>query len=521
MTDNIQEQMPQRIQETEAELAKKPGKEGPGDSGLDPEFVQACLNRNERGDGEIFKKLYRNEFVFNASMDHWMRWVGHHWEVDKLKFASASVEGVAKVYENEGKRLSSEISKLQADQKTDENGDQIKRLAKLRKVFNDRAWKLRGGARQRNCVQQAQASEDPLAIDGQEIDQQPYKLACANGVVDLVTGELEKGRPEDYLLKASPVAWPEDGINADMSEWEGVLLEIFNGRQPLVDFLRQVVGLSLIGKVREAILVVLTGKGRNGKSLLIETLSKVLGPLAGAIRAEMLLDQFRVASSSGPSPDVMALRGLRMAFASETDENCRVSTSKVKWLTGNDELVGRNPHDKYDQYFMPSHTLWLLTNHLPAAPADDFAFWERVIVFPFDVSFVNRAPKSESEKRADPRLSEKLERLQPNILAWAVRGCLEYQVNGLVRPAAVVEATGKYHDDMDSLSDFIDACCVVGDQYTARAKHLYEAFAPWWEENVSKKVPTPKRFGQLLSKRFETKKYGVIYYIGIGLLEES
>lgn len=34
--------------------------------------------------------------------------------------------------------------------------------------------------------------------------------------------------------------------------------------------------------------------------------------------------------------------------------------------------------------FTPSHTLQLVTNHLPKAPVDDFAFWERIQLVPLE-----------------------------------------------------------------------------------------------------------------------------------------
>ena len=361
-----------------------------------------------------------------------------------------------------------------------------------------------------------------MSIKGTEVDQSPWLLPCENGVINLKTGELEQGRREDYLIKSSPVAFPDKGIRVDMSEWEEILLQIFSDNQNLVDFLRHLCGYLLVGKVLEAVFVVMIGRGRNGKSLLIETLSKILGPLAGPIRSEMLLDQFRTVSSSAPSPDIMALRGLRMAYASETDDGCKISLSKVKWLTGNDKLKARNPNDKYEVSFFPSHTLILLTNNKPHASAEDFAFWERMTVIPFKKSFVTREPKNENEFRADPQLGKKLEKIMPQILAWMVKGCIEWQQAGrLIRPAIVKQAVDNYQRDEDSIGDFIDECCVVGPGYKVTAASIYTEFDIWWQKNVSKRVPLKKWFGQRLGKRFDRVKKGTIWYHGIGLLSEQ
>jgi putative DNA primase/helicase len=242
-----------------------------------------------------------------------------------------------------------------------------------------------------------------------------------------------------------------------------------------------------------------------------------MGPLAGAIRAEMLLDQGRVANSAGPTPDIMALRGLRMAFASEFDQGSRFSPSRVKWLTGNDRLTGRNPHDKYETQFSPTHTLFLLTNNEPQAPPDDFAFWERVFLVPFDVSFVDREPKAANERRSDPTLPAKLRQEYPGILAWLVRGCLYYQRDGLAPPRAVREATDKYKSDLDSVTDFLEVCLDEEETAETGATLLYEVFAQWWDDNVGTKCMSQKRFGTIFGKRYPKKKKPEVCYTGVRL----
>nr|WP_319493471.1 phage/plasmid primase, P4 family [uncultured Desulfobacter sp.] len=487
---------------------------------IDSDFIHKCLMNNEFGDGEMFKRMYRADFVYNKATDCWFRWAGHHWVIDKMDDTLASVEGVAMVYQTEIKRLSKEISNLEAQNKAAGS------LKSLRDLYKKRVKDLKSKNRRANCLFFAHTSKNPMAIDGSEVDQKPWLLPCSNGVVNLKTGDIEPGRPKDYLLKASPVAFPEDGIFSDMSVWEGVLLEIFDNRQDLVDFFRQICGSSMVGEVMQAVFIVMTGRGANGKSMIVKAITDILGPLAGSIRSEMLLDQNRVASSAGPTPDIMALRGLRMAFASETDDGCKISSSRVKWLTGADTITGRNPHDKYEVSFQPTHTLMLLTNHKPHASADDFAFWRRMIVLPFDVSFIVRqSPDQElakHERDADSNLSKKLEAVYPSILAWFVKGCIEWQKAGykLIQPAAVKAAVAAYQKDEDSVGDFIHECCIVGEGYHVTAAAVYERFEVWWKKNVSNRIPKKKRFGQWFSARFEKAKSGTIKYIGVGLRDD-
>jgi len=509
---NITKEVGGRVKQTEMKLDDQ--------EAIDPDFIERCLNRNELGDGELYKYLNHGKVIFNKSMNCWLVWTLHHWKIDKMGVADALVDVVANGYDDHKKMLARKKGELEAD------GKDTGHIKALMKELAKRVTSLRSKARRQNCLFFAHTSDDPMAIEGNELDQNPWLVACSNGVVDLRTGDLRPGRQEDMLLKACPLDYPEDGINADVSLWEGALLDIFSGRQNMVDFFRQVCGSALVGEVMQALFIVMTGRGANGKSMVVKALSEVLGPLAGSIRPEMLLDQNRVANASGATPEIAALRGLLMAFASETDDGCKIASSRVKWLTGNDPLVARMPYDKYEMIFLPTHTLFLMTNHLPHASADDYALWRRMVVIPFDVSFVVRCDPeqelAENERDADPELPGKLKKIYPNILGWLVRGCLEWQKNGykLIQPAAVKEAGKKYREDEDSVGDFIQECCIVGDGYHVSAAAVYERFEAWWKENVSNWVPKKKRFGQWFTARFEKRKDGTISYYGVGLLND-
>lgn len=488
----------------------------------DSQFILDCLRANELGDGALFKALYKKKFIFNKASDRWMSWTGQHWAEDTMNEAEAAVEGVVRLYQLEAMRLSKEIGQLEATEEASRStkGKTESPMHQTRKELNDRIKSLRSIGRRANCLTFAHTSENPLAIRGDEIDKDPWKFPCKNGVINLKTGELEQGRQEHYLQKASPIEWAgryQEGISCPL--WEATLLDIFSGNQAVVDCFQRVMGYAMVGKVIQSILVVLTGKGRNGKSMITETIQKALGPLAGTIRSEMLLDQGRVANPSGPSPDIMGLRGMRVAFGSETDDGCRISPSKVKWLTGNDTIKGRNPHDKHDVEFKPSHTLFLLTNFKPHAPAEDFAFWERVLLFPFNISYVDREPRSDDERRADPLLSEKLEKELSGILAWMVRGCLLWQEMGVAAPRVILDACDQYKRQEDSLADFIDECCITGEYYSVSATEIYTIFEKWWGQNVSKNVPKQKKFGTWFGKRFDKVKSGVVRYMGVKVLD--
>lgn len=484
---------------------------------LTPDFIKRCRDGGELGDGILFNALHRGKFVFAKSMDTWLVWQGHHWEIDMMDEAPAAVERVVNAYEAEIERIKKETKAI--------SGDGEKYLERFYKTeiskFYKKINKLRTVRGVRNCLYFAHTCERPLAIHGRELDQNPWLLPVANGVVDLKTGRLQNGRPEDYMMKACPYEY--HGIEAPRESWEKVLMEIFEDDYLVVEFMQRLFGAAIVGYQFEHIFPVLTGPGgRNGKGTIVETISSILGPMAEPIRSEMLLDTYQVQSSSGPTPDIMALKGLRIAFASETEERAKISAAKVKWLTGGDRLTGRAPHDKYETTFDSNHTLFLLSNFKPAADANDKAFWERMINIPFNVRFLkNREPSAENERKADLFLKEKLMAEAPGILGWLVEGCLKWQMEGLNPPPKVVQETQDYMEGEDDIQRFIDQCLVYDPGAWVGATDLYEVFETWWKRNIHNHPPKQKKFGKLIrEKGYVKEKSGCLFYRDIRVRDE-
>jgi putative DNA primase/helicase len=384
--------------------------------------------------------------------------------------------------------------------------------------MRDRAFGLRNVARRNAALDFARNSAGGLVVAGDELDRRPWLLACRNGVIDLRTGDLRPGRQDDYLTMAAAVDYP--GLLAPAPLWERTLLEIFNYDEEVVSFIRRALGYGLLGEVQEDILLCLMGPGgRNGKTVLIENVSRVLGPLASPIPSEMLLRSYRPGNTSGPTPDIMALKGLRLAYAAETEDGAALSAAKVKWLTGKDRLVGRSPHDKFPCSFDPSHMIVLSTNFRPKLDSEDGALWERLLCIPFKMRFVRREPSAENERLADIDLMKKLSSEGPAILAWLVRGCIEWQETGLAPPPAVQDEVKAYFEDEDSFGWFLHECCHRGahDQHEAFSSDLYEVLCLWWKKNIGQKMPSQTKLGRYLKSRFACHKSGRMLYRGISI----
>jgi putative DNA primase/helicase len=483
----------------EAALIGDKAKDKNWEPASDDRFIRDCLYAEELGDGLLYAALHQGQFIFNASSSTWMVWDGIHWSDDLHDRALAAVEDVADVYRGFAGRCA---DKIKAASQADLPAEKIVQDADrdLKKSFK-RVNRLHTDRRRCSGLKFARSNKQlSLTASGEEFDTCAWLIAVRNAVIDLRWGEPVKAIPGQMISKASTIDWR--GIDCPAPIWEQFLLDVFEENRELVAFVWRLLGYCITGETREHILPVFWGTGRNGKGTIVEVLKFVLGDLAGPIQAEMLLDQGRGRSSAAPSPDIMLLRGLRLAYASETDRGSRFSPARCKWLTGADSLVGRWPHDRRPVTFRPTHKLLLLTNNKPAAPPEDFAFWERCLLVPFRLSYVARLPEAENERRADLCLRQRLEGEASGILAWLVRGCLEWQRVGLGVPDIVRDATVEYRRDDDFLSDWIEERCLITPDGSTRSGVLYQDFEEWFQANWSQKVPSPVRFSKMLRGRF-------------------
>jgi putative DNA primase/helicase len=486
------------------------------DDGLDLQkqesrFVADCLMANEKGDGELYVYLYRDKYVYNATTGEMYKWGGHSWTLDTKRDYLASVDGVARRYLEETSRIWDEIKLVSGI-----NDTHKQKLEKRLEALYKRVNALRTTRRRKSCIEFAITLEErSLAIDGRVFDSNTLLVGCKNGVLDLRTGEFRPGRQDDYITKATPTEFK--GLDEPAPLWEQSLSEMLDGDEEVIDYVGRLSGYGLSGLNTERVFPVFIGRAQNGKGTIAEVIGHVLGPLVAPIRSEMLLSQPFGKNSSGSSPDIMALKGLRIAIASEVDENTSFSAAQVKLLTGGDALSARNLYDKYQTHFRPTHLLILLANDKPRAPGGDAAFWHRMHLVEFPFSFV-KDPKEPYEKKANSKLAEQLKAEAPGILAWMARYFLRYQEIGLSPPEKVRRATNEYRRDEDLLGSFIEDRCVVDPSLSESSSALYTEFSDWWREHVGKNPRSQKWFGKHMKEKFARSRPGGTYkYSGIGL----
>lgn len=331
-------------------------------------------------------------------------------------------------------------------------------------------------------------SDPEIAISPDEMDRDHLSLNCPNGTIDLRAGQLREHRPEDFITKLCPTPFDPD---AEAPRWEKAIRRIFDGDKELISFVQRLFGYCLTGLVNEQVIVLFIGTGSNGKSLLLLVLLEIVGA-DYFIKAS---DDILIRRLSQAHPTAIAdLHGKRLAVVMETDAHDRLAEALIKSLTGGDRLRARRMREDFWE-FSPSHKIVLCTNHRPHVEATDHAFWRRIRLVPFNVCFWkagdpgNASKKLPKHLKADPQLGEKLLAEAEGILAWCVRGCLDWQRRGLGTTDAVAAATEEYRVEQDSLHRFIDERCVLKADARIASSVLYAKYHTWCEGVGERPLP--------------------------------
>lgn len=426
------------------------------DSEDEPEVV-AETPTSAKGDilnGQIYARLHGGRLRWVHELGCWLEFnEDGGWTHAKPEAELVAFKGVVSYLQQ---AVAREVAKL--------NGDEI----------SHRLKRLMSHAEKSCTIQKARAgidfakSEDGMTVRASELDANPMHLGLVNGVLDLKTFQLMPYAPGLLVTKRARARFD---LAARCPLWQQFLKEILPDPE-VRKFVREFFGYVLTGRVDRQLFLFLYGTGANGKSVFIALLAYVLGEYARRIPTEMLMAQPR--SSQGPSPDIMLLKGLRLAYANETEEGARLGESRIKDMTSMEPLTGREPYGSFVT-FNPSHSLVIVGNHRPIVHDDSWGMWRRMCQIPFEVTI----PPAQQ----DSNLFDKLIAEADGILCWMLRGLRDYQRGGLQIPESVQSATQAYREDMDIIGDWLADCCALrGSEFESKS-NVFSSYREWAEKN--------------------------------------
>lgn len=367
-------------------------------------------------------------------------------------------------------------------------------------------WKWAAASQDHShIVGMVKLAQSSVPILPEDLNAQKHVLNCRNGTLDLSDFTFRRHAREDFCSKITGVRYDPE---ASCTLWMKHLDLIFGGDISFIRDFQMMAGYSLLADNPEQVFFVLHGSGKNGKSVTVSTLARVMGDYAANMSAESLMVKRNV---GGPRSDIVQQAGARLITAAESDTSHRLSESLIKSLTGGDTITTRTLYQTEREYHIAGK-IWFSTNHRPVIRGTDPAIWRRVWLVPFEVTI--------PEERRDRYILEKLTAEGSGILNWMLEGLGRYYENGgqLRMPEKVALATQVYRLDSDIIGQFFNDRCIIDltqDSVIARAT-LYENYVCWCKEMGENSVSTQTFTNRLREENVTPKKVkGTRFWVGI------
>ena len=323
------------------------------------------------------------------------------------------------------------------------------------------------------------------------LDEHRHLLCFTNGVFDLDADLFREGSPHDFITLCVGYDFPEipdehkkrivkkffDDIQPDEEEREYLLL-----------FLSSLIH----GMTKEETFHIFTGGAANGKSLLRDLIMRTLGEYFENIPANLLTRE-RPASSS-PQPEIVKLKGKRAVFGSEPEQQQKINTGFVKWITGNDPLKARLLNSNELVEFLPHFKLVLLCNDIPLMDSNDFGTWRRSRIKEFPVTFMDSPrPKNRYEKPLDEGLKQILPECKGEFMLYLMDYFRKYRAMKRLRPTTrVMQMVEKHKKRSNNLMQFIDEYTVAAAGHGILVSDMYPKYRQWMLSELPGEQPMIK-----------------------------
>lgn len=444
----------------------------------DPALEDNEFKLTDVGNAERFVAMFKDEVKYCSVYKKWFIWNGKYWQQDDGTIIEYAIHCIRSIYSY-------------ADMLPD--GDQ-------RKALLSHAMKSENGNKIKILITLASGKKE-LQITPDEWDANPWLLNCQNGTINLQTGKLQPFCKKDYLTRICSTEYDE---NCPTPLWNQLVETIMSGKQNMMDYLHRAVGYSLTGETNEQAMFIFHGTGSNGKSTFLNIISDILNTYAQSTSSETFLQK----KNENVNNDIARLKGARYVTAIEMEENKRLAESLIKSVTGGDKVVTRFLYGEFFEY-VPQFKVFLAVNHKPIIRDTTNSIWRRIKIVGFENCF--------TEANRDKNFAKKiLAREKPGILAWAVKGCMEWQQEGLNDPPEVRRAVGDYRDEMDSFKNFFDECIVETETGKVSNKMLRSVYEEWCKENGEYALSQRPFSQKLLEKGFTKKRNSAGVYEWLG-----
>lgn len=447
---------------------------------------------SDRGNAKLFVRLYSHDYRHVPGLG-WFRWDTTRWKIDEDDTVVWAAGDLAESLATTDPRGVFTPSALHQHRR--------------------RALSTSG----MNAMLTQARSAPGMVLSAARLDADPYALCTPAGIVDLRTGTVHRPAPDKDFHSLSTSTAPRP---MPTPRWDRFLADTFGGGtegKEMIGFLHLLLGYSITGDVGAQVMPFLFGSGKNGKSVLLDVLIKVIGDYADAAPPGFLMAR----PYEGHPTDLAELHGRRVIVCSEVKPGDRFDEARVKLLTGGDRIKARRMRQDFFS-FEPTHKLWLLGNHRPEVGTGGFAFWRRIRLIPFE--------RVVSDHRKIDNLADLLVTEEgPGILNWLIEGARRYLSGGkdLTGPERVRTATTVYAETEDHTGRFLSEACRFETDLRVEQARLYAVYKAWCQNEGNPTISSRafaarvREMVGLVSPKEMILSNQRKYYPGIGLVADQ
>jgi P4 family phage/plasmid primase-like protien len=480
------------------------------DGGLMDMFV-SDKKVNGSTDWDIANVLYhfkKDQFVCSSVKDkQWFQFMNHRWVKidDGTSLRTVISTELRKLYGLKAMNLNVAISAIDEDdeEKTELKEALHKRFEKAIEIHT----KLGRTPDKRNLMDAAKDRFYDKDFD-RKMDTNPYLLCCSNGVWDFKEKIFRDGRMDDYISMTTdneynPLKPADEPIIKEINTFMEQLFPV----EELREYMWTHLASTLVGTAVNQTFNNYIGGGRNGKSVLVTLMTKVLGEYKGELPLSAVVTQKRT-QVGGTAPEITALKGKRYAVMQEPRQGDILNEGILKELTsGHDAVQARGLYSS-PITFIPQFKLVVCANVLPEIKAQDHGTWRRIRVVPFMSLFTENPVEGDPYKpyqfQLDSTINEKFDTWKTVFLAMLVQRVLE--TDGIVTDCeTVLKASNDYKNAQDVLSQFVDEKIERAPGQWIKQNELNEAFKQWHLANHGSNGPKPKELHTKLDQMFGPK----------------
>lgn len=456
---------------------------------------------------EVLYHLHKDEYICASIKNNdWYKFKNHRWmrHEDANDLRTSISTKLRNLYYNKAvKLLESTVGMDAADEKV------IKLRAKAQKIL-DICVRLAKTNDKQNIIKEARSMfYDDERNFMENLDAKGHLLCFTNGVVDFNETNrsrmFRKGYPEDNISLCTNIKY----VQIDPNIHKSILIEIDEfmsqlfPQNELCDYMWQHLASVLIGIQREESFHMYIGKGRNGKSKLMDLLKLCLGDYKSDIPISLITE--KRTKLGGCAPEIQLLKGVRYAVISEPSKGDRINDGALKMLTGGDVIEGRGLYEKKATKFKPQFKMGVCTNNLMDVKTQDDGTWRRFRLVNFLSLFTENPNKNDTENpyqfKVDNNINVKFEGWKEIFISKLVD--IAFKTKGVVVvPDCVKAAINAYRESQDYIAEFIRDKIIVDKYGRVKKTELNSEFSIWYMSTYGRGGPPPKEVHAYMDKAY-------------------